>query len=432
VVQTEKRPLDWSAEERFAALIKMAGVSEEEWGAWCPASGVLHAGRDAVEPRAPFPDDLPVPAMRCATVQIPSPGRSVRVARTAVRAKRRRIYRTAPAAVLAAASILGACFPYPLREPAAPPPEILVPVATWELLGSEIRQEAADAEPVADGYARAALERWFERVRARTEDAFIPWATSYWTHQWLALKLAWYRTDESADEQAHIARLTDYLYEEYRSRVLDPVAREIDPSQIMDHASEMYVSTLAASIEALRQRHGIPRRSLDDWLGGFPAISANPGASLRELIEAQTVTALAAYRSLTAQVRLADSESGLTGGAAALRSVAQHTAERLATTLTVRGGGAAASLLGGVPGALLGLGVSAWDAIVYDHEQPALEASLRSELEVALRKTQSILLSDRRQGVLAPIAHISDQLRAALPAPSPPSTDDAFAPEALF
>jgi len=41
-VQTEKRPQDWSAEERFAALIETAGMSEEERGVWCRAHG-LHS-----------------------------------------------------------------------------------------------------------------------------------------------------------------------------------------------------------------------------------------------------------------------------------------------------------------------------------------------------------------------------------------------------
>jgi transposase len=40
VVQTEKRPQEWSAEERFAALIETAGMSEEERGVWCRAHGL--------------------------------------------------------------------------------------------------------------------------------------------------------------------------------------------------------------------------------------------------------------------------------------------------------------------------------------------------------------------------------------------------------
>jgi len=39
-VEAEKRPQDWSAEERFAALIETAGMSEEERGVWCRAHGL--------------------------------------------------------------------------------------------------------------------------------------------------------------------------------------------------------------------------------------------------------------------------------------------------------------------------------------------------------------------------------------------------------
>jgi len=70
--------------------------------------------------------------------------------------------------------------------------EVPVAAAIWDLLGAEIPTLAATAAHAASDYARAALERWLERVQARTESDFIPWATNYWTHQWLALKLAWY------------------------------------------------------------------------------------------------------------------------------------------------------------------------------------------------------------------------------------------------
>ena len=42
VAQDEKRPRDWSAEERFAALVETHGMGEEELGAWCRRHG-LHS-----------------------------------------------------------------------------------------------------------------------------------------------------------------------------------------------------------------------------------------------------------------------------------------------------------------------------------------------------------------------------------------------------
>lgn len=40
--KTEKRPQDWTAEERFGAILETQGMSEEERGAWCRRHG-LHS-----------------------------------------------------------------------------------------------------------------------------------------------------------------------------------------------------------------------------------------------------------------------------------------------------------------------------------------------------------------------------------------------------
>jgi transposase-like protein len=63
MTQTEKRPQDWSAEERFAAVLETQGMSEEQRGAWCRGHG-LHSHqlaqwrRDAV---AGTRGELPAP-----------------------------------------------------------------------------------------------------------------------------------------------------------------------------------------------------------------------------------------------------------------------------------------------------------------------------------------------------------------------------------
>ena len=36
----EKRPKDWSAEERFAALLETNGMADDELGAWCRRNGL--------------------------------------------------------------------------------------------------------------------------------------------------------------------------------------------------------------------------------------------------------------------------------------------------------------------------------------------------------------------------------------------------------
>ncbi len=40
VAKVEKRPQDWTTQERFAALMETQGLSEEELGAWCRRHGL--------------------------------------------------------------------------------------------------------------------------------------------------------------------------------------------------------------------------------------------------------------------------------------------------------------------------------------------------------------------------------------------------------
>ena len=322
----------------------------------------------------------------------------------------------AHAALMAAAGLLAACAAPPLREAPQPAEEAPVPTATWELLSAEISTLSVSAEEEAYTYAQAAVGQWFERVWARTDHEFIPWATDYWTHQWLALKLAWYRANSADDDgTAATARLTHYLQDEYRTQVVEPVAQEIDPLRIMDEATARYARTLAAGVRQLPDRYGVPQDQFDRWLTGIPAIAGPPGASLRDVVGAEDVTRLIGYQALIEGIRGTGDAASLAGDRAALRAVADRTAERLAVTVGVRSGATAASVLGGVPGMLLGLGISAWDATAYEQARPDLEANLRADLAGALRAVRWTLLEDRMHGVLAPVAHITAQLGTALP-----------------
>lgn len=327
--------------------------------------------------------------------------------------------------------VVVACAAPRVREepPAAEPP---VAAATWERAGSELRQLADSAGQAAYEYAHEAMGRWFRRVSSLTDSKFVPWATDYWTHQWLSLKLAWYHSGDGAGngDAAALARLTGYLEDEYRSQVLEPAAEEIDPLQVMDEASGLYAGALVSGIRELQQRHALPPRQFAAWLAAIPLIASPPGATLQDLTDAANVAALPAYQGLTARLRRSNDDAGFRE--TALRPVVERVAEHLSTTLATRGGATAASLLGGVPGVLLGLGVSAWDATAYEGERPTLEAALRSDLDGALRSALWRLLHDRDAGVLAPIAHMAAHLDRALPAPAAPESIELGPVQGLF
>lgn len=330
--------------------------------------------------------------------------------------------------LLFATALLAGCAAGPPRDAPRDPP---VTAATWDLVRDATRSASVTAAEEASAGARSDVAQWVTRVRARTDTEFVPWATSYWTHQWLALKLAWYRRDDTSgdgdgDTDA-TQRLVAYLQDKYRDSVLEPVARETHPRQIAEQAATRYARALATRLDAVAAGYAVPRAALDEWLAGVPAIEVPPGASLRDVVRSDDLGGLAAYRSLVAEACGDAGATGLAGHGEALHAVAQCTASRLSTVLAVRGGAAAASLLGGVPGLVVGAGLAAWDAADYERQRPALEAALRADLDEALSSVHRELLQDPEHGVLVPLAHIAATVAAALgdgPAEPPPAADD--------
>ena len=183
--------------------------------------------------------------------------------------------------------VIACATPRVREEPPAPEPPVAadiissVATPTWERVGSELRQLADAAGQAAYEYAQEAMGTWFRRVSSLTDSEFVPWATDYWTHQWLSLKLAWYHSGDSAGngDAAALARLTDHLEDEYRSQVLEPAAAAIDPRQVMDEASSLYANALVSGVRELQQRHALPRRQFAAWLAGIPLIASPPGAT---------------------------------------------------------------------------------------------------------------------------------------------------------
>lgn len=126
------------------------------------------------------------------------------------------------------------------------PPEPTGPVsqATWQQVDADIGAASLNATSQARAYAAGAMEHWMDLVYQRTDSKFIPWFSSYWTQQWLSMKVAWYKMGSQGDLDPTVDRLAAYLQEEYRQQVLVPVARELDPDSIMETATRRYVGAL--------------------------------------------------------------------------------------------------------------------------------------------------------------------------------------------
>ncbi|EXI80902.1 MAG: hypothetical protein AW10_01515 [Candidatus Accumulibacter appositus] len=315
-------------------------------------------------------------------------------------------------------SLVGCAAPEPSPERDSP---FHVSAATWWQIDHDIANASLAAEEAAENYARGLMDGWMRRVGELGEEDFIPWYTGYWTQQWLAIKVAWYKMgdgDDDGDEPA-VRRLAAYLQEEYQERVLGPAAEEVDPNAVSEQATKLYVKLLAEQLPAIPRRYEVPLAQFDRRLQAIPAISAaTPGAqnaSLYRLVHSDPIAALPAYASLLAHLR--ELRAGLGSGPsdARLSPIAERAAERLTDQLAIKSGAsAAAAALGGVAGMVFSLGAAGFGAIAHAQEKAALEAQLRDILAVAQEEMWRQLVEDRASGVLAGIQHIAEQIEHGL------------------
>ena len=206
--------------------------------------------------------------------------------------------------IVAMAVILAGCAT-PERAP-DPPPPVYVPESTWQQVDHEIGAASAAARQPAENYARGSMKAWLARVRQRTEADFIPWYTGYWTQQWLAIKVAWYKMSAGQEKDTAVERLAAYLQEQYQERVLGPVATEIDPDAVRGQATKLYVQLLGEQIQAIPRRYGVPLDQFDRRLKEIPAIVLPPPAahraSLYQTVHALPINELPAYVALLARI----------------------------------------------------------------------------------------------------------------------------------
>jgi hypothetical protein len=313
--------------------------------------------------------------------------------------------------------LLAACAS-PQRTPEATPP-VQVSETVWWQVDSDIVGASRAATGPATNYARGFMESWRSRVARRIETDFIPWFTGYWTQQWLAIKVAWYQLSIGEGTDPATLRLAAYLQEQFRERVLDPVAREIDPDVVRGKATRLYIQLLGEQVQGIPRRYGVPRDQFDRRLKGIPAIALGPpaahDASLYELVNAVPIDALPAYVALTARIRKGGAGVGEGPSSARISPVAKRASEKLMARLATSGGAsAAAAAVGGVAGMVISLGSLGFGAIAHANERPEMEAQLREHLGAALDDMWHAQMLDPASGVMAGVSYLSGQIEGNL------------------
>ncbi|WP_053155373.1 hypothetical protein [Pseudomonas sp. Pf153] len=298
------------------------------------------------------------------------------------------------------------------------PDTVAIAQDTWRQADREIVAASRSAIEQAERYARGSMEHWRVLVYERTEAEFIPWFSSYWTQEWLAVKVSWYAASAEGEADSPSRRLAAYLQEQYREQVLEPVAVEIAPEAIRANATSYYASLLNQQVPVIAQRHRIPLELMNRRLHGIPAINLGPpaarNASLYELVHTDPLNTLPAYAALIDHVNKA-AATGSGPSDAVIATVAQRTSEKIEGQFATRGAtGAAAAVAGKAAGALISVGVAGIRAIIHEGERPEMEAQIRKSLSAAFDEAWFKSLKHPLSGVLAPVYYLDEEIRDSL------------------
>jgi hypothetical protein len=303
------------------------------------------------------------------------------------------------------------------RAPVAPP--IYVPKSTWLQVDRDIGAASLAATGSARNYALGAMDKWRASVHKRNETDFIPWFTSYWTQQRLAIKVAWYKLGSEEGMDPVEKKLAAYLQDQYNDRVLEPVAGKIDPDAVRERSTALYIQLLGEQIKGIPQRYGVPLDQFDQRIQDIPAIvlATHPvhSASLYQIVHADPIAKLPAYEALVAQIRNDAGGTEVGPSDTRISPVAEQASKKLLDRIATNvGASAAAAAVGGVPGIIISMGAFGYGAITHDKERPKMEAQLRESLDAALDDMWLRLVENNATGVMAGVHYLSRQIEGSL------------------
>ena len=314
--------------------------------------------------------------------------------------------------------------PVPVLPPVSAPVPVLPPVsaATWRSVDEGIWAMSGLAASESEAYAMDAMGEWMTKVRQRTEEVFVPWYLDYWTQRWISAKVAWYRLSVEENGPQATEQLAAYLQGEYQARVLEPVTKEVDPRAIRNYAARMYAQLMSEKLDELAMLYQIPPEMFRKRLEEIPAIviPGNPeqDASLADIVHGGPISTNPAYVALIREIEADGEDVGSGDRPDELHAVAKIAADKLAGTIAVQGGAAAAAaIFGGPAGALISFGSLGWGVYEHERNKPELEVQLRDSLDSALKEIWRHLAEDPRTGVTAPIRQISVRIEQSVSVP---------------
>lgn len=329
-------------------------------------------------------------------------------------------------ALLVAALFLLAGCATSARAPVSAPKAVFVSPGTWQQIDREIVSASQQATEQVKLFARGSMEHWRIRVYEQTEENFIPWFSSYWTQEWLSMKVSWYTVSAGGEQDASAKRLAAYLLEQYQKKVLAPVAVEVDPDAILGQATAFYAQLMAQQMPFIAQRHGVPVAQLNGRLQKIPAIALGPpparDASLYQVISTEPLNTLPAYAALIDKIHTDGGAKGIASTDAGMAPVAKRASQRMEAEMAPRGAASAvAAAAGKLAGGLISVGVAGIRAIIQANDRPDSEALIRNSLGSTFDKAWLKLVQNPTTGVMAGTLHMAGQVERNLGAREEPS-----------
>jgi len=304
-------------------------------------------------------------------------------------------------------------------------PQVMISRGTWQQVDREIIEASQSATEQTKIYARGAMDYWRTRVYELTEENFIPWFSSYWTQEWLSMKVSWYTLSAQGEKDASEKRLAAYLLEAYQEKVLAPAAVEVDPDAILSLAAAFYVDILKEELQKISQRHDVPMAQLNGRIQKIPAIALGPpparDASLYQIVHTEQLNTLPAYAALVDKIHKDGGDKGVGSTDTAMAPVAKRASQRMEAEMAPRGAASAvAAAAGKLAGGLITVGVAGIRALIQAADRPDSEALIRSSLGNTFDKAWTKLVQNPTTGVMAGTLYMAGQIEGNLAASAQP------------
>ena len=317
---------------------------------------------------------------------------------------------------------MSGCSQAPSKAVAQPTPLYHVQPGTLRAIDERILTASVHARHESEAYARIVMEEWQWRVRQRTYEVFIPWYSTYWTQQWIATKVAWYKLMYTEGEATAEERLVSYLQEQFYEQVLKPVSSFVDPQTVMEDTAVYYLRELKGQLDHLPLEYPISVAAFNQHLESIPAIVVKvvplQEASLYAVLRAADLSTLPAYDALLEEIAAVNDAANPTPSPDRLQIVANRAVAKLVDSMALRGGATTAStIVGGFWGLVISAGSAAYGFMEHEHDKPAMEAQLRENLDAALDLIWQDLVEDQRGGIAALMYHMSTQIEDAVSHP---------------